>query len=298
MSKSRRLAYLALLFNVVVWGASFPIVKPVFDIITPLQYLFFRYLVAGILSLPIFISFYIKKHPRVVNIIKPFLLELASLAFPILILYEGLKRTSALEASLIGATGPLFVILGGIIFLKERENKKEWQGLTLSLIGSLILIFEPLWNGHELIGSDLTGNLLILLYNLLFTIYALVAKKVYKKSPPLTLTSLTYLATALIYGVILIYNQSLPNFHLLTTNYRLLFPILYMAIPGGIIANICYLYAASRIEVSEANLFTYLHPLVSIPTAYLLLGERPSPTILIAILIIAIGVYRAEFRKL
>lgn len=297
MSKSRRLAIAALLFNVVVWGAAFPIIKPVFTVLSPLQYLFFRYLLAGLLSLPIFISFYIKKHPKPSKIIKPFLLELAGLAFPILILYEGLKLTSALEASLIGATGPLFVILGGIVFLRERENKREWQGLALSLIGSLLLIFEPLWNGHGLIGSNLSGNLLILLYNLLYTCYALIAKKVYRKSPPLSLTSLTYLGTAAIYAVILISQHSFPSLSLLLSNPTTLFPILYMAIPGGIIANICYLYAASRIEVSEANLFNYLHPLVSIPTAYFLLGEIPSLTSMIAISIIAFGVYRAELRK-
>lgn len=294
MSHSRRLAYLALLYNAIIWGAAFPIVKPVFAFLSPIQYLFFRYLLAGILTLPIFISFYIKKHPIISNIIKSFLLELSGLAFPILILYEGLKNTSALEASLIGSTGPLFVILGGILFLKERENKREWQGLFLSFFGSLILILEPIWNGHGLVGSSLSGNLLILLYNALWAIYAIVAKKLYKKSPPLRLTSLTYLGTATIYALILYSQNALPHYELLTMSH-VLTPILYMAIPGGIVANIFYLYAASRIEVSEANLFTYLNGVFAIPSAYLLLGEKPSLTTLLAIAIIAFGVYRAEF---
>lgn len=296
MSKSRRLAYLALLYNSLVWGAAFPIVKPVFDFLTPLQYLYLRYLLAGILSLPIFIYFYIKKQPKVSKIIKPLLIELMGLAIPIIILYEGLNRTSALEASLIGATGPLFVILGGIIFLRERESKREWQGLALSLLGSLILIFEPVWNGHGYIGSDISGNLLILGYNVIWAVYAVVAKKAYKTKPPLTQISLTFLGTALIHGVILATQNQLPSYELLAINHVLL-PILYMAIPAGIIPNMLYLYAASRIEVSEANLFTYLHGVVAIPAAFFLLGETPSLTTLVAIFIIAYGVYRAETRK-
>ena len=67
-----------------------------------------------------------------------------------------------------------------------------------------------------------------------------------------------------------------------------------MAIPGGIIAFALYLYAQSKIEVSEANLFTYLNGVVSIPAAYFLLGEKPSLFTLIAILIITYGVIRAE----
>ncbi|PIR98907.1 hypothetical protein COT87_02350, partial [Candidatus Collierbacteria bacterium CG10_big_fil_rev_8_21_14_0_10_44_9] len=124
MSKNRRLAYLALLYNALIWGAAFPIIKPVFEFLTPLQYLYFRYLVAGVVSFPIFIAFYIKKHPKVSKMVKPVLLELAGLALPIIILYEGLSRTSALEASLIGSTGPIFVVIGGILFLRERETHR------------------------------------------------------------------------------------------------------------------------------------------------------------------------------
>lgn len=293
MSKSRRLAYLALLYNAIVWGAAFPIVKPVFAYLTPLQFLFFRYLSSGILSMPILISFYIKKHPNISNIIKPVLLELSGLALPIYLLYEGMSRTSALEASLIGSTGPLFVILGGIIFLNERESKKEWQGLALSFLGSFILILEPLWNGHGFIGSSLVGNLLILSHNILFAIYAITAKKMYKKKPPLSLGSLYYLGTAGVYALILSGNQQFPSFTLLL-NQGVILPILYMSILGGIIANIFYLFAASRIEVSEANLFTYLNGIFAIPSAFFLLGEKPSLTTAFAILIIAYGVYRAE----
>lgn len=294
MSKSRKLAVLALLYNSIIWGAAFPITKPVFEILSPLQYLFLRYLLAGILSIPIFLIYYHKKHPKISKIIKPLLLELAALVFPILILYQGLSNTSALEASLIGSTGPLFVILGGIVFLKEKESRREWQGLTLSLFGSLLLIFEPLWNGHGFVGSSLTGNLQILFYNLLWAIYAVFAKKYYKKSPPLSLGALTYLITACIYAFILSYYSSLPSLSLLITHNSLFLPIIYMAIPGGIVANIFYLYASSRIEVSEANLFTYLNGIWAIPASYLLLGEKPTITALIAISLIAYGVYRGE----
>lgn len=296
MSKSRRLAYTALLINAIVWGAAFPIVKPVFDYLTPLQYLYLRYLMAGIFSIPIFLSYYSRKHIKTSIFIKQALLELAGLAFPIYILYQGLNRTSALEASLIGSTGPLFVILGGIIFLSERESRREWQGLALSLLGSLLLILEPLWNGHGFVGSSISGNLLILGYNLIWTIYALVAKKFYRTKPPLGMGALTYLGTAAIYAIILLSQNSLPSIHSLTTS-QVLLPVLYMAIPGGIVGNIFYMYAVSRIEVSEANLFTYLNGIFAIPAAFLILGEKPSLTTIVAITLIAIGVYWAELRK-
>lgn len=69
-----------------------------------------------------------------------------------------------------------------------------------------------------------------------------------------------------------------------------------MAIPGGIIANIFYLYAVSKIEVSEANLFSYLNGVVTIPVAYFLLGEKPTYLAILAILLISWGVYNSETR--
>ena len=294
---NRQKAYSALLLNAIIWGCAFPIVKPVFNYLSPLQFLYFRFLLAGLISLPIFLVYYFKIYPKLSYLIKVLILEVLGTALPLLILYEGLSRTSALEASLIGATGPIFVVLGGIWFLHERESKREWQGLALSLLGSLILVIAPVFTQGLDTPVSTMGNLYVLGYNLLYAIYAITAKKFYKTRPPLYLGSLTYLFTALIYGLILSSQGMLPSFeNLRIWDWRILFPVLYMAIPGGILAFALYLYAASKIEVSEANLFTYLNGGVAIPAAYLLLGEIPTIPTLAAILIIAYGVIRAETR--
>lgn len=299
MSKNRRNAYLALLYNALVWGAAFPIIKPALDIISPTQYLYLRFLIAGILSLPLFIWWYKKVKPTFKKLSLYLVMELIGSVLPLLILYEGLERTAALDASLIGATGPIFVVLGGVIFLRERQEKREWQGLALSLLGSLILVAEPLILGTN---ADTTsssfGNILILLYNIVWAAYAVMAKKVYKTHPPLYFGAVTYLATALVYGTLLAsQGQFIPLFeHLRIWDWRIMLPVLYMATLGSIVANMCYLYAASKIEVSEANLFTYLNGVVAIPAAYLLLGERPSWLTITAVLVIAYGVIRAETR--
>ena len=294
---NRQKAYSALLLNAIIWGCAFPIVKPVFNYLSPLQFLYFRFLLAGLISLPIFLVYYFKIYPKLSYLIKVLILEVLGTALPLLILYEGLSRTSALEASLIGATGPIFVVLGGIWFLHERESKREWQGLALSLLGSLILVIAPVFTQGLDTPVSTMGNLYVLGYNLLYAIYAITAKKFYKTRPPLYLGSLTYLFTALIYGLILSSQGMLPSFeNLRIWDWRILFPVLYMSLPGGILAFALYLYAASKIEVSEANLFTYLHGVVAIPAAFFLLGEIPTIPTLAAILIIAYGVLRAETR--
>ncbi len=293
MSKSRRLAYLALVTTVLIWGVAFPFVKPALDIITSTQYLYFRFLTAGIVALPIFLWYYIKVRPKISYIIKVVLIELLG-TIPLYFLYEGLARTSSLDASILGSIGPIFITLGGIYFLHERQSIREWQGLGLALLGSIILVVAPIFMGTSDTPSSTMGNLLIMGYNIAYTLYALLAKHIYKSKPPLFVGSPAFLLSALIYGLILSSQSSLPSLSLLTSHFSVLIPVLYMAVPGGILAFALHLYAVGKIEVSEANLFTYLNGVVAIPAAYLLLGEKPTWMTIVAILIIAYGVYRAE----
>lgn len=295
MSRSRRYAYLALLANAIIWGAAFPIVKPSLSFLTPLQYLFLRYLVASVFGLPIVIYFCIKSHPKISYIIKVLLIESIQL-ISLPLLYTGLARTSALDASLIGATGPVFVVLGGLIVLHERERKREWQGMVISLLGSVALVVGPLLDGHGIDPGSFSGNTVIIAYNVLYTAYALAAKRFYKQRPPLYLGSMIYLLATVMYGSWLFAGRTLPALSLLFTNAAVSLAVLYMAIPGSLLAFALYLYGQSKIEVSEANLFTYLNGVVAIPAAFLILGERPTWYTLMAIVVVAYGVWRAEIR--
>src|SRR3989339_934910 len=146
---SRAKAYLALSVMAVIWGIALPLVKPALNFVSPYQFLYFRYLIAAPLLLPVLISYAFKLKLSLKTYLKIIALEILGTPVALPILYQGLKLTSGLEASLLGATGPIFTILGGIIFLKEREEKREWRGLALSFLGTLILVAEPLILGKN-----------------------------------------------------------------------------------------------------------------------------------------------------
>jgi len=292
----RTRAYLALLTTAIIWGAAFPVIKPSLSIISPYQFLYFRYLIAAPLTLPILIYFFFKLKPKLKTIFTIILLELFGAPFSLSILYYGLSKTSALEASLIGATSPILVTLGGIIFLKEKEERHEWIGLSLSFLGTLLLVFIPLFTGQKLTtGLSLNGNLIILAYNLFITAYYLIAKKVYKNIPKLFATSFSYLISFIAFFIFLnLINQSYSLELLQIPSVAI--ACFYMAILGSIIALATRLYGQNLIEASEASLFTYLQGVVAIPAAFLLLNEIPSWLEIAAILIISFGVFLGEYR--
>jgi len=296
MSKNRKKAYIALLINTVLWGAALPIVKPSLEHVLPMQFLYFRYLFAAPILFPFLIYFLFKLKPSLKTLAKIISLELLGTPLALTILYQGVKQTSAIEASLIGATGPIFTILGGIIFLKEKEEKHEWIGLIISLIGTLLLIFEPLITGRNHSASfSFTGNLLVIGYNLLWTTYLLLAKKAYKNIPKVFVSSISYLTALISLTLILsISNISTPLNLLQIPSVAI--ASIYMALFGSVIAFTLYIYAQNLIEASEASLFTYLHGPVAIPFSIILLKESLTWPMILAIIIISIGVFIAEYR--
>lgn len=290
---SRAKAYLALLIMAVIWGAALPIVKPSLNFISPFQFLYLRYLLATPLLLPVLIYYLIKIKPSWKTILTIAALEFLGTAVNLPLLYFGLKLTSSIEASLIGAAGPVFIVLGGIIFLHERETKREWRGLTLSFLGTLTLIVEPLLTGRNHgLGFSLLGNGLVLSYNLIYVIYVLLAKVHYKKIPKILVSSLSYPIALLSFWILLLISGLSPDPGLLKIPAVAL-AAGYMAIFGSIIAWTLFLYGQNLIEASEASLFTYLQGVVAIPVAWLFLGETPTWPMGLAIILIAYGIIKS-----
>lgn len=291
----RTKAYLALTTTTLIWGAALPIVKPALEFITPNQFLFFRYLIAAPILFPFFIYYLFKLKLKLKTLLKISLLEFIGAPLTLAILYQGVKLTTSIEASLIGATGPIFTVLGGIIFLKEKEEKREWWGLAVSFLGTLILIFQPLLSRNQQLNFSFTGNLLIIIQNIIWTAYLLLAKKHYQKIPKIFISSLSYLIALITFFTILqLTNLNTPLSLLFIPSVKI--ATIYMGLLGSIIGFTLYIYGQNLIEASEACLFTYLQGVIAIPFSIWLLQEQVYWTQIIAIAIISIGVILAEYR--
>jgi len=303
LTKTRASAYLALIFNALLWGLALPIVKKGYQYgLTPNSFLIGHMLFALVFSLPL--VFYIRRRTTVratlkfKNIAKVIPLELLGTVLTLLLLYEGVRLTTAVESSLISMTTPIFITLGGIFFLKEKEQKNEWAGLLLALVGTFLLVVKPLLNLG--VNGSTYGNLLIIGQNLTITTYYLIAKKVYKNLDKLTITHLSFWTGLTSFSLISIYSGISPitaidSLFSLSSPWPLA-AVLYMAIPGSILALTLYLQGQDKIEASEASLFTYLQPMFAIPASIILLSESVSLIEITATAIIIAGVYLAEKR--
>lgn len=291
-------AYLALLGNALIWGLAVPLAKRGFSETGPMTFLFYRYVFATLAGLPILVIFWKKMKISLKNLPELITLGIFSNILAHWLLYAGLDRTSALETSLLTTLIPIFISVAGAIFLKEIITKREKAGTLLAFLGSIIIVLEPLWfNSQKLSFSHTLGNLMVLGYNISWTVAALWMKKVAEKYHPFSLVYSFFVVSLIGFLPLAL----LENPQLFTQNYLNLpnafLASFYMGTLGSLGAFYLYQYGQKLIEASEASLFTYLTTIFSVLLAIFWLGEKLTLPFIIGGMIVIIGLVIAESRR-
>lgn len=290
-----------MLLNVVCWGAAFVAVKPAFDTTTPFRFLFYRHLLASVLVIPLFWHYrkqIQKLGGKVLTIIG---IETIGSTIALSLLYAGLAQTTVLEAGLITTSLPLFITLGGIFLLKEKQEGHEWLGMLIAFAATLYLTVFPLLTNQEMSGVSIFGNVLLIASNVANLFYFPLAKKHYAKLPKLMVTSISFVVAAVSFFILSLFEVgSWDAFSQAATidftSPAVLFATFYMAVFGSIIGLSAYMKGQDGIESSEAGLFYYLQPIIYIPLAFIVLGEVILTNQVIALAVILVGVVIAERR--
>lgn len=316
------LPHLALVCATVLWGAANPIIKITLGYVPPLTFLFLRFLTACFILLP-YVIYQIQKTKIAKRDLKNFflfgLLSQTSLAF----IFVGLEYTTVLETTIIGVLGSIMVVAAGHYFYNDKVNKQVKIGLLVATLGTLFIIVEPLItkNFHDRkILEQVFGNSLILMYNVTWVLFIVWSKfsltgeksKLMRKSlsfmhlkqmskeySPTLLTAVSlYVGLITVTPLALLENMGflgrLSSFDILSIDGRGVLGILYMAIGSSIIAYMIYQWSLKYVTVSDTAFFGYLAPIVTLPFAYIFLGEVPNQFMLIGGLAIAAGVVISE----
>ncbi|MFZ5425260.1 MAG: DMT family transporter [Patescibacteria group bacterium] len=320
---NRYLAYGALLLATAIWGGATAVIKLTLDYIPLFTFLFYRFLIVCLILLPI--TYYELKRIHIkLNELPTFLLLGLTGQSAILLIFAGIKYTSAVDAAIIGTIAPIMIIAAGHYFYKDKISKKLEIGILIATIGTIFVVFEPAVTESGFTATAwerMYGNFLVVLYNVSFAAYIILSKKVMgKKSPqisktlealnikPLSKNYSPFLHTSLSFYVALItfiplaileakgYFGAQP-FNIFEITPTPLLGLLYMAIISSIVAYFAFQWGLENARVSDTGVFAYLGPVFTVPFAYILLHEIPSSAVVIGTIIIAIGVYIAEMNR-
>src|SRR5581483_3176823 len=139
---SRRLAAFALLVaSNLLWSGNWVIGRAVREVFDPLALNWWRWLVAALVMAPFGMREALRHADAIRRHAGLFLwLALTGVVGFQTLVYLGLRTTSAINAVLINAAGPLFMLLCSWLLERDAPSRRQLAGMLISFLGVLIVV--------------------------------------------------------------------------------------------------------------------------------------------------------------
>lgn len=195
-----------------------------------------------------------------------------------------LQVVPAGQSTVLAYTSVLWAPLGAVLFLHERLTWRRAVGLGLGVLG-LLAIFNPVtfdWRDR----GAVVGNAALLLGAMLWAASIVHNRSHRWCSTPFQLAPWQALLAAAILLPVATLLEGKPHIAWNTTSVAML---LYAGIPGTALAYWAAAVSSSELPAATTSIGLLAAPAISILVALLVLGERPTLTLMLALALILAG---------
>lgn len=205
------------------------------------------------------------------------------------LLFFGLKSTSAIESGLITSASPAMIAVLAYFILKERLYVNRIIGIIFVVTGILIVNIHNL-STLQLNNTDsLQGNTLVFLAIICEALFSVLSKKNVSSISPIYRTTIITIFSAFCFVPFSIYDICNFNFsHLNSTAY---FSVLYYGIFVSVISYILWFQGISKVPANNAAVFTGIMPISGILLSSIILNEIILPIHIVSVIFIILGIY-------
>ncbi|MDF7823718.1 DMT family transporter [Pontiellaceae bacterium B12227] len=286
LSKSLRYSLMAV-FACLLWSSAFVAGKQALEYQTPLNLAGTRFLLAGLLQLPL--CGHLLAPLRLIK--KEFLTVLLVSLFHTVYLYStffiGLSWVNGAEGAMMIGVGPLASALMAHVLMKD--DKMQPRLLFGILLGMSGVVFVSLasnpWNPEGL--KEFFGLMLLLSGAFVSAIGNVVVAKRKGGLHPIALNSAQMLLGGALLLLIALPFEGVPALNLPAAYYG---SLLWLATISATAFGIWF-FLLSRVKVSRLNLWKFLIPLCGSVLAWLFIpGESPTWPSLVGMVLIVIGI--------
>jgi drug/metabolite transporter (DMT)-like permease len=190
----------------------------------------------------------------------------------------GLKHTTAINATILVTTVPVFTVLGSVLMRREPASALKLTGIALAALGTIYLIGP---DRISLAPDVALGNLLIVIGMLCYAAYFLLAKPMMARYDSITVS--TYVMLFAIIGVLPLGLLALRDFDVATVRGPVWAWVAYIVVGPTIFTYLLNIWALRRASSNMVAIFIYLQPILTAAVAPLLLrGEAITPRAVLA----------------
>ena len=196
---------------------------------------------------------------------------------------EGLKYTSVFVASTLTRTSPIWVIIGGYFFLKEKTAIKAIGGMLLSFVGVALIGISDIAGA----GNSWLGIILVMFCALFQASDMLINRKVRQVGTLWTTIFFIFMVASvelLIYGFITKANLGpfSPQVYVVIAALTIFCTLLGQSVSVWVLK---YMKAAT------VSIIQLISPFIAALTAFLLLNEKPGAMTFVGAFIMIAGLY-------
>lgn len=230
-----------------------------------------------------------------------FLCGLFGVAINQLCFFHGLNLSSAMNAGIIMAINPIFVLILSAIVLGIGINKRQVFGIVLGASGVILLTYSSI-SGEKQTGW---GELLLLINSLSYAVYLVIAKPLMKKYSPITVITHTFTIGALL---VLLYPPTIQE--ALRTDFgnfdtTIWIKIIYVVVGVTFLTYLLTIYALKYLSATVSSVYIYFQPIMVIGFTFLFAFFHLAPDYsgaitfekIVWMLLIFIGVYFTSREK-
>lgn len=288
MNDRKILLNLLALITVVIWATTFISSKILLNIFTPLEVMFYRFVIAYFVLLIIYPKFH----------------KIESLKEEAMFLFSGitggslyfLTENSAVKISqvsnvgLIVATAPIITALLAHFFTKgEKLNRNLIIGFFVAISGVFLVMF----NGNFMLKLNPIGDILALCAAVSWSIYSIITKKFGSKYSHLYLTRKIFFYALI--TMVPFLSSSEFNFDIYKlSNIKVILNLLFLGIVASSICYVIWNFTVDKLGVVKTNNYIYLIPAITLIFSILVLHERITLYSSLGALFIFLGVYVSE----
>ena len=288
--KSRSI--LLLILAMFAWGSLYPVSKYIMTEASPLTISFLRYLFGIAAITPLFIIDFVKNRNQLsANDYLSFSAAgVLGVSLFALLLFFGIKLSTASNGSIIANTQPIFTAVLAPIIIKEAITKSQITGIAAGLAGMILVIT----GGHLSGGGNsamLLGNLLLCGAALSMSVYSIILKKPIRRIGSLIPTYISMLAGTILLFIVNIFSGSFfSDLRMLTKPSDILL-ILYLGCAATALPYLLFNNALKHIDVIKATGFKFLIPVSGVSLSIIFLSERPEFAVYAGIIIVILSVF-------
>lgn len=264
-----------LLFVVLVWGVNFPVVKAVLAVMHPFALNAFRFIISASVLGAVYAyrvrrsghAFFapLRAHPwAIVG------LGLLNFFFYQVSFIVGVDHTTAGNAALIMATGPLWTAVVAVLLRLESLSRAAWMSLAVVFAGAAIVVLGG-DRSFDLDSTLFVGNLIMLAAALLSGSNTALSRPVLRTVTP---TALSFLS--LLFSLPLLFGLAVPHMDEIAWDRVTGWTWAAILFSGGLSTGLAvplWNVGIQRVGASHTAVFGNLVPLAALLSSLLLLGE-------------------------